>query len=164
MIEGILTGILKTLPTSEESIDSIQASASRPCPASSAQDPEGQPSYPRGTLSESLMSVVDLDTTAPAAPEAKDAPEDRPLIDVPESQDEYLGVQAWRLSGWRLHDDVGLRLRHLFQKAGAVAEHLYMDYDVGMVGKVGILVFICIALYCLYGAIVYALRDQDMIY
>jgi hypothetical protein len=50
-----------------------------------------------------------------------------------------------------------------------LAWHLYyMDCDVGMVvplvRMVGILVVICIALYHLWGAIIYALRDQDMVY
>jgi hypothetical protein len=47
-------GILNTLLTLDESIDSIQAS-----------DPEGQPSqasHPRGTQSERLMSVIDVET------------------------------------------------------------------------------------------------------
>lgn len=117
------------------------------------------------------MSVVDADTAA-ATPEANDAPEDRPLSDLPEGQDKYcdVTVQPQRPSGWHLHDaDVDLRLRHifqkaLFQKAGVVAEQLYMKCDVRVVGTVSIYVFICIALYCLYGAIVYALRDQDMVY
>ena len=150
------------------------------------------------------MSVVDVDTTA-AAPEANDAPENRPLGNVPESHNNDRGVQPQRLSGWRLqwHDadlrlrlghlsqkaaavlgavaehlymacDVGMvrpKLRHLSEKAGAVlaslaavAEHLYMGCDVGMVRMVSILVVICIFLYCLYGAIIYALRDQDMVY
>ena len=90
MIEDVLTDILKKLPTSDnsESNDSksIQASASHPWPVSSARDPEGQPSYLRGILSKSCVSVVDVDTTA-AAPEAKDAPEDQPLSNVPESHD-----------------------------------------------------------------------------
>ena len=51
-----------------------------------------------------------------------------------------------------------MRLRHIFQKARALAWHLYhMDYDVGMVVllvcMVGILVIICIALYHLWEAI-----------
>jgi len=141
-------GILKTLPTSDESIDSIQAS-----------DPKGQPSkapHPRGTQSESLMSVVDVETMV-ATPEAKDAPEGRPLSDVPESH------QPQRLSSWRRHD-ADMRLRHLFQKAGALAGRLYMDCDVGMVRMVGILVVICIALYHLWRIIIYTLRDQDMVY
>ena len=66
------------------------------------------------------------------------------------------------------HLYINLRLCHFFQKAGAVAEHLYVDCNVGKVGMVsmvGILyVLICIALYCLYGAIVYALQDRDMVY
>jgi len=168
VIESLLTGILNTLLTSDETIKSIQASALLPWPASSAQDPKGQPTYPQGTLSESLMSVINVDTTA-AAPEARDAPEDRPLSDVPKSQDKHHDVLPQCFSGWRLHvADIDLRLRHLFQKAGAVAEHLYMDCDVGKVGIVGMVgilyVLICIALYCLYGAIVYTLQDQDMCY
>ena len=154
MIEGILRGILNTLPTSDERIDSIQAS-----------DPEGQPSqvsHPQGTQSESLISVVGIETTV-ATPEAKDAPEDRPLSDVPKSHDKYRDVQPQHLSGWRQHD-ADMRLHHPFQKAGAVAGRLYMDCDVGMVHMVGILVVICIALYHLWGAIIYALRDQDMVY
>ena len=110
------------------------------------------------------MSVVNVDTTA-ATPEAKDAPEDQPLSDVPKSQDKYHDVLPQHFSGWHLHvADIDLRLCYLFQKAGAVAEHLYVDCDVGKVGMVGILyVLICIALYCLYGAIVYTLQDQDMV-
>jgi hypothetical protein len=109
-----------------------------------------------------------MDNTA-AAPEAKasNAPADRPLSDVPESHDKHRDVQPQRLSDWRLHgaDDLRLRLRHLFQKAGAVAEHWYMGCDVGMVRMVGILVVICIAVYHMCGAIIYALRvDKDMVY
>ena len=89
MIEGVLSGILNKFPTSDESNDSIQAPASKlgPWLASSTQDSEGKPSYPQGALSESFMSVADVGTTA-AAPEleAKNAPEDRPLSDVPDSE------------------------------------------------------------------------------
>jgi hypothetical protein len=131
-------------------------------------DPEGQPSQasqasrPRGTQLESLMSIFDVETTV-ATPEAKDAPEDRPISDVPENHDKYRDVQPQRLSGEHRHD-ADMRLHHLFQKAGVVAEHLYMDCDAGMVRMVGILVVICIALYHLGGGIIYALRDQDMVY
>lgn len=138
-------GILNTLPTLDESIDSIQAS-----------DPEGQPSqasHPRGTQSESLMPVIDVETTSMVAtPEATGAPEGRPLSDV----------QPQRLSGRRRHD-ADMRFRHLFQKAGAVAGHLY-DCDVGMVRMAGMLMVICIGLYHLWGVIIYALQDQDIIY
>jgi len=134
------------------------------------------------------MSVINVDTTA-ATPEAKDASEDQPLSDVPKSQDKYCDVLPQRFSGWCLHvTDIDLRLCHLFQKAGVVAEHLYINLrlchffqkagavaehlyvdcnvgKVGMVSMVGILyVLICIVLYCLYGAIVYALQDWDMVY
>jgi hypothetical protein len=139
-------GILNTLPTLDESIDSIQAS-----------DPEGQPSqasHPRGTQSERLMSVIDVET--------KGAPEGRPLSDVPESH-KYDNVQPQRLSGQRRHD-ADMRLHQIVQKAGAVAGRLYMDCDVGMVRMAGILVVICIALYHLWGVIIYALRDQDVVY
>jgi hypothetical protein len=150
--EGILTGILNTLPTSDESNDTI---ASRSWLASSAQDPE---------LLESLVSVIDVDTMV-AAPEAKDAPEDRPLSDVPESHNKHRDVQPQRLSGRHLHGADDLRFHHLFWKAGAVAEHLYMDCNMGMVRMVGILVIVCIALYQLCGSIIYALQvDQDMVY
>ena len=198
-------GILNTLPASDESIDSLQApvSALHPWPASSAQSPEGQPSYPQSQMSESLMSVVHVETAA-AAPEAKDSPEDRPLNGVSESHDKYAqgkpsgnvisvvdvgivaavavvdvgtvaavaavaaapgDVQPQRLGGWRLHGaNLSLRLRHLFQKAGVDAERLYLNCDVGIVGKVSILVVTCIASYRLCGALIYALRDQDMVY
>ena len=158
MIESILTGISNTLPTSDESIDAIQAS-----------DPEGLPSQascPRGTQSESLMSVVDVETTV-ATPEAKDAPEGRPLSDVPESHDKYCDVKPQRpsLSGRRRHD-ADMRLRHLFQRTGEVAGRLYMDCDLSMVRMpvIGMLVVVCIALYHLWGVVIYALRDQDMVY
>jgi hypothetical protein len=154
VIEGILMGILNTLPTSD---DSIQAS-----------DPKGQPSqasHPRGTQSESLTPAIDVETTVASPEEAKDAPDGRPLSNVPraESHDKY-----WRYWPKRL-GDADMRLRHIFQKAGALAWRLYyMDCDVGMVvplvRMVGILVVICIALYHLWGAIIYALRDQDMVY
>jgi len=158
VIEGILKGILNTLPTSDDSIQAF--------------DPKGQPSgsqasHPLVTRSESLMSAIDVETTvaSPASEEAKDAPDGRPLAlqvqvsDVPKSHDKYCDVQPQRLG------DTDMRLRHLFQKAGALAGRLYyMDYDVGMVRMVGILVVICIALYHLWGAIIYALRDQDTVY
>jgi len=114
------------------------------------------------------MSVINMDTTA-ATPEAKDAPEDQPLSNVPKSQDKYYDVLPQHFSGWCLHvTDIDLRLCHLFQKAGVVAEHLYMDCNVGKVGMVSMVsilyVLICIALYCLYRAIVYTLQDQDIVY
>lgn len=112
------------------------------------------------------MSIVNVETMA-TAPEGKDAPEDRPLSNVlPKSQDKYCDAQPQRPSGRRLHD-ANLRFRHLFQKAGAVAEHLYMNCDMGivaLVGMVGIFVVICIALYHLCEATIYALRDHDMVY
>ena len=90
-----------------------------------------------------------------------------PLRDVPENHD-HDDVQPQRLSGRRLHDTDDVRLRHLFRKAGAVAEHLYMDCNAGMVRlvtMVGIIVVICVALYHLCGAIIYALvQVEDMVY
>ena len=48
-----------------------------------------------------------------------------PLRDVPENYD-HDDVQPQCLSGQHLHDTDNVRLHHLFQKAGAVAEHLYI--------------------------------------
>ena len=104
-----------------------------------------------------------------AAPEAKDTPEDQPLSNVPKSHDTRRDVQPQRLSGRRLDDaaeNLRLRLRTLFRKAGAVVqEYLYMNYDVGIVHIVSILVVVCITLYYLCENITYALQvDQVTVY
>ena len=112
------------------------------------------------------MSVSDVDTTV-AAHEAKDAPEDQPLSNVPECHNKYYNVQPQPLSGQHLHDTDDLRLHHLLQKAGAVAEHLHMNYDGGMAHMltiIGIIVVIYVTLYHLCGAIIYTLQVEDMVY
>ena len=139
---------METTATTPEAKDALK---DRPL----SDAPESHDKYPRSQLSESLVSVVDVETTV-ATPEAQDAPEDRPLSDALESHDKYRDVQPQHLSGRHLVHDIDLRLRHLFQKAGTVVERLYMDCDVGVVRMVSILVVVCIALYCLCGAIIYA--------